>query len=247
MVLWHRVGLFLAIPGAISSYFVYRYLKSRNEAWIAAAITINGVCISLIAFVILDSHVENDDRQSRRRKVELERAGYLDYNYKDLDSSDPKSIRLLELVPWTEEDISNEIYVRIRMRVASMEGPDAIPYEALSYCWSDATTLRPIVCDDAVIFVTESLCMALQRLHLPDETRILWVDALCINQGDLAEKNWQVRMMSEIYKNSRRVLAYLGEDMQKSEYLEKFILRLANAKDEMAKKRTMTLIGWHLY
>jgi hypothetical protein len=236
MVLWHRVALFLAIPGALSSYFVSRYFKSRNKAWIAGAVIIAGVFISLVGFVILDDRIDDYDRRSRRMKGKLERAGYSDYNYKCLNRSNPKSIRLLELVQWTEEDLSNEIYVRIRMRATSIEGPDAIPYEALSYCWGDATTLRPIVCNDAVILVTASLYQALERLHIPGEPRILWVDALCINQADLAEKNWQVRMMSEIYKNATRVLAYLGEDMEQSEYLDKFILRLSEAKDDMIKK-----------
>jgi hypothetical protein len=44
-----------------------------------------------------------------------------------------------------------------------------------------------------------------------DEERVLWVDALCINQEDEAEKSSQVRLMTEIYKYSWLCLAWLGE------------------------------------
>src|SRR5882757_5845843 len=40
--------------------------------------------------------------------------------------------------------------------------------------------------------------------------RQLWIDALCINQIDEAEKNKQVAMMGEIYSRASRVLIWLG-------------------------------------
>lgn len=43
------------------------------------------------------------------------------------------------------------------------------------------------------------------------EIKVLWVDALCINQADDAEKSYQVRLMTDIFRNSQRCLAWLGE------------------------------------
>jgi hypothetical protein len=41
--------------------------------------------------------------------------------------------------------------------------------------------------------------------------RLLWIDAVCINQNDTTEKSIQVTMMDIIYKRASRVLIYLGE------------------------------------
>lgn len=44
-----------------------------------------------------------------------------------------------------------------------------------------------------------------------DISRFLWVDALCINQTDLYERNQQVRIMRDIYSNSTITLVWLGK------------------------------------
>jgi hypothetical protein len=38
----------------------------------------------------------------------------------------------------------------------------------------------------------------------------LWIDALCINQADVAEKTHQVGLMGRIYRQSQNTLAWLG-------------------------------------
>jgi hypothetical protein len=41
-------------------------------------------------------------------------------------------------------------------------------------------------------------------------SKYIWVDRLCINQRDIAEKAIQVRRMREIYRNAARVVVWLG-------------------------------------
>jgi hypothetical protein len=41
-------------------------------------------------------------------------------------------------------------------------------------------------------------------------------------------------MMSEVYRNATRVLAYLGEDDDNSQFLEPLIMQLSKARDEIA-------------
>lgn len=48
--------------------------------------------------------------------------------------------------------------------------------------------------------VTYNLEVALQQLRHAERERILWVDALCINQENDLEKSEQVRPMGRIYK-----------------------------------------------
>jgi len=54
--------------------------------------------------------------------------------------------------------------------------------------------------------------LALRYLRYEDRERILWVDAICINQTDLAEKSSQLKMMRDIYTSAERVVVWLGEE-----------------------------------
>uniref|UniRef100_A0A0D2Y3X0 Heterokaryon incompatibility domain-containing protein n=1 Tax=Fusarium oxysporum (strain Fo5176) TaxID=660025 RepID=A0A0D2Y3X0_FUSOF len=56
----------------------------------------------------------------------------------------------------------------------------------------------------------ESLYEALWHLRRPDEDRMLWVDALCIDQTNIKERGHQVNRMGEIYKKADRVIVWLG-------------------------------------
>ncbi|KAF5663405.1 heterokaryon incompatibility protein [Fusarium denticulatum] len=83
-------------------------------------------------------------------------------------------------------------------------------YEALSYSWGRHTTLHEIVVDEKILSISESLHEALCHLRNPDEDRMLWVDALCIDQNNIEERGHQVDRMGEIYKKADRVIIWLG-------------------------------------
>jgi hypothetical protein len=130
------------------------------------------------------------------------------YRYQPLQGAGFRQIRLLEL-------LSNGC---VRIRTTTLSGSDIPPYEALSYCWGNSTELYRVdvvVCDEGDdeemehLWVSQGLRLALERLILKDSTRMLWIDAICINQSDLGEKSWQVSMMTDIYKNASRVVVYL--------------------------------------
>lgn len=44
------------------------------------------------------------------------------------------------------------------------------------------------------------------------KTRILWIDAICINQEDTEEKNVQIKLMRRIYQEAETLLVWLGDD-----------------------------------
>jgi len=83
-------------------------------------------------------------------------------------------------------------------------------YEALSYAWGDDRKAYPIICNGQRLYVTKSLFLALCQLRRNGQAARLWVDALCINQADNAEKSVQVRMMRAIYEGAQHVLVWLG-------------------------------------
>lgn len=78
-------------------------------------------------------------------------------------------------------------------------------YVALSYRWSDPNNTREIFINRKPVHVTENLECALRVLRNKLPMRIgvrLWVDAICINQQDLEERNLQVERMQDIYKKA---------------------------------------------
>jgi Heterokaryon incompatibility protein (HET) len=85
-------------------------------------------------------------------------------------------------------------------------------YEALSYTWGSTGRPQVISCDGYKIPVTRNLYAALVRFRLKDEPRVMWIDALCINQKDNNEKTTQIRLMGDIYKNAQRGLVWLGDE-----------------------------------
>jgi len=104
------------------------------------------------------------------------------------------------------------------------------PYEALSYVWGDATITTPIYIGPLhkKFEVTTNLACALSHLRLQDHDRVLWVDALCINQDDDREKSHQVRMMRKIYEGAECVVAWLGPETTDAEDAIRTLELLAN-------------------
>ncbi|KAI1453486.1 HET-domain-containing protein [Annulohypoxylon moriforme] len=96
-------------------------------------------------------------------------------------------------------------------------------YEAVSYVWADSgppnckweILLRDGDAEHLLELKTGSMYVALQRLRLLDEERRIWVDQICINQDNLEERSRQVQFMNRIFKNSQRVLVWLGLDEEK--------------------------------
>jgi hypothetical protein len=116
----------------------------------------------------------------------------------------PNEIRILELQP-------GAVQSEIQCRLSTARFDYYRPYEALSYVWGDGPARRPISVDGARVHVTANLEAALRQLRKEKSVRYLWVDALCINQADPDEKEAQVRIMYDIYQQSKVVVAWLGE------------------------------------
>lgn len=86
------------------------------------------------------------------------------------------------------------------------------PYEALSYTWGDPDKKVDITVNRKPFWVTVNLKTALRYLRYADRPRLLWVDAICINQTNLSEVSIQVQHMTQIYGLAAGVLAWVGID-----------------------------------
>jgi hypothetical protein len=104
--------------------------------------------------------------------------------------------------------------------------PLIIRYEALSYTWGSDKQFKAILIDGYVAHVRENLASALHHLRREDEDRVLWIDALRINQSDISERNDQVLKMGTIFHGACSVQVWLGEAKDDSDAAMMFVKNL---------------------
>lgn len=125
------------------------------------------------------------------------------YRYAPLDS-ERKQIRLLSLLPG-----SFRSELKGRLRTVSLDEEPS--YEALSYTWGASTEGRSITIDrSGKLALTDNLFRALRTLRYLFKVRVMWIDAICINQADLNERSAQVAFMGDIYSTADCVAIWLG-------------------------------------
>ena len=129
-----------------------------------------------------------------------------DYQFSPL--IDPKNmIRLLELLPSTIEWSA----IHITLQAVSLN--DALDYQALSYTWGNEEPIHQISCDGQAFATRLNLLHALKRLRYRTKSRILWIDAICIDQispNTDNEKTHQIPLMRRIYSTASKVLVWPG-------------------------------------
>ncbi|KAL8364579.1 hypothetical protein RB595_003730 [Gaeumannomyces hyphopodioides] len=123
--------------------------------------------------------------------------------YKDLPKD---SVRLLRLLPHQDENSP----IKCQLITCPILGSGRThPYEALSYVWGSEENTLSIYIDGVEHFVRANLHHALSHLRNCFMERILWIDAICINQNDNKEKGQQVQSMAKIYARANRVIVWL--------------------------------------
>ncbi|KAI1495684.1 heterokaryon incompatibility protein-domain-containing protein [Biscogniauxia marginata] len=124
-------------------------------------------------------------------------------------------IRLLRLLPGTfDEDIQCEVII---------QDLSAKPeYEAISYSWADETgnsdKLEIILISGKPFRVTRNCQTALKRIRRLYSYRNVWIDAVCIDQDNIKERGHQVQLMPHIYSGAHKVLIYVGEAANRSDW-----------------------------
>jgi len=102
---------------------------------------------------------------------------------------------------------------------------DGPSYEAISYAWEGQTPSHRISCDGLDLLVTDNCAEILRhfRPKSPEQSRRLWIDAICINQSPGLEKNHQVKLMCDIYRIAKRVLVWLAPS--KNDHIAPYLFR----------------------
>jgi hypothetical protein len=86
-------------------------------------------------------------------------------------------------------------------------------FYAISYEWGHAQPLHEIIIDDMKFLIRSNLKDCLQRFEHTYEGfhRPVWIDAICIDQTNMAERNAQVKIMGAIYSSAMLVIAWFGK------------------------------------
>jgi hypothetical protein len=108
-------------------------------------------------------------------------------------------------------------------------------YVALSYTWGDPRHTRSVVINGHQIKVRSNLEEALRALRGKELVHmgiLIWIDALCINQDDISERNEEVKRMRTIYSAARDVVVWLGKEENESAKAMRMIRTLAKSCDD---------------
>ncbi|EAW13708.1 HET domain-containing protein [Aspergillus clavatus NRRL 1] len=153
------------------------------------------------------------------------------YQYRPL-SPGPNSIRMLRLL--SDPDSTAQIHCQLFNYSLSETRRGTHLYEALSYVWGDTAKPQSIFIDGRSLAVTANLHAALLHLRDPVIDRVMWIDAICINQDDLEERGSQVQLMARIYTKADRVVVWLGQAAEHSDVAMEAI-RAAASRENVPK------------
>ncbi|KAF2266028.1 HET-domain-containing protein [Lojkania enalia] len=165
------------------------------------------------------------------------------YEYDPLPASSFQSdfsIRLIILPPGPRTG-------PISITVFNTKLSQAPDYRALSYCWGDPKEQGIISITSSSgknrsLKVPASLIPFLYRTRARGESITIWIDSICINQGDEVEKKSQVARMGDIYLRAKLTMAWLGPAADGSDDGLDFAFKLAKRmRNELAAQGIGTL------
>ena len=106
----------------------------------------------------------------------------------------------------------------IKCRLATWDVETAPPYHAISYTWGPEELTETILLDDGPAVVRKNCADVLRQLLYFKSCLYYWLDALCIDQTNVIEKNAQVAMMGSFFSKAEHVLVCIGQEDDDGEY-----------------------------
>lgn len=116
---------------------------------------------------------------------------------------DANAIRLVRIIGY--DDLG---YLNIAIEHAVVQ---AESYIALSYVWGNNPAVYRIRLNGCLFHIRPNLWSFLATCGLNGQ--MIWVDALCIDQNNVSEKNRQVPLMGRIFSQASRVVCWLHGGM----------------------------------
>lgn len=134
--------------------------------------------------------------------------------YQPIDQTQ-QSFRLLRLYPGREKDpIRCDMFNAV---ISDWSGK----YTAGSYVWGSKSHRKRIFVNGRHFYVTSNLYdfLCACRFHHQVHHLILWIDAICIDQKSVYERNHQVSIMAKIYQGAGCTYSWLGHTKDGSDWL----------------------------
>jgi hypothetical protein len=159
------------------------------------------------------------------------------FEYQPLNYSNNET-RLIHLAPGQDVD-------PIRCKLVHVSLNDQPTYHALSYCWGSDAEKQKILLETSEFVVTKNLFEAMRALRSSTEDLVVWIDAICINQKDVLDRNEQVKRMRYIYESAAIVDVWLGPAAEDSTGAMSIVRDMAKGLwvSEMAKNLVKTSNG----
>jgi hypothetical protein len=126
------------------------------------------------------------------------------------------SIRLVQILP----SLSAEQIVQCEISHTTTDAS----YECLSYRWGELNPEHDILLNGKLFKVRQNLFEFLEHMRLGSPTssnsnQLIWIDALCIDQSSINERNHQVAQMGAIFRSATLVKIWLGKCVRLSQML----------------------------
>lgn len=139
--------------------------------------------------------------------------------YRHRSLSQPTNIRLLKLLP------AQSFWSPLECTLTESDRSPSTQYEALSYVWGKQSPSVTILLDGIGFSVGENLEGALRQLRPRIGTpRVMWIDAICIDQTNMQERAQQVSQMDDIYRSAAGVVVWLGPETNLTSALFRSVL-----------------------
>jgi hypothetical protein len=135
----------------------------------------------------------------------LARSDLTPFQHDPLDRTQ-RSIRLLTVLP----DLSNAGLIQCHIWHDTVDAA----YDCLSYVWGSDQVQKQILLNGKRCTIRKNLWdfLGVARTKYANPPRVFWIDALCIDQNSILERNHQVAQMGAIFANAVEVIAWFGHN-----------------------------------
>ena len=156
----------------------------------------------------------------------------------------PWQTRLLKLQPLQSDSDCNLHVNLVAVNLVITEGAviegthETVAYDAMSYTWGHQRATRPLSINGRVLPITENSEAALMsyRSTLASEPGYIWIDAICIDQSNKAEKGEQVAKMLQIFEKAKHVFVWLGLQSEDSDLAMTCVQRVNDLRSKIPRR-----------